>query len=211
MFITFTAPIYNAGKLTDFFNLRSNNMDKSWMTKPRISKEYIDNCRSFVDFAILNCRTPDGLIFCPCKTCHLNRQHTPALVYDHSIGGKGMWLQYKDWIYHSESPIRTRVEGTNLSRPTADAGPSIEDVGGNMQAMLRDLFSVRDVREGSNEPQPEAQGGKEHIIDDAPDIGDAQKYDEFLKNSDKPLHGKNRHSKLSATVHLYNLKFGWSY
>jgi hypothetical protein len=28
----------------------------------------------------------------------------------------------------------------------------------------------------------------------------------LLQNSDKPLHGKTRHSKLSATVHLYNLK-----
>jgi hypothetical protein len=69
----FRVPIYNAGKLIRFFNLRSNAMDKSWMTKPRISKEYIDSCRSFVDFAIQNCRTPDGLIFCPCKTCRLNR------------------------------------------------------------------------------------------------------------------------------------------
>jgi hypothetical protein len=95
-FITFIVPIYNAGKLIGFFNLRSNNMDKSWMTKLRISKEYIDCCRSFIDFAILNCRTPDGLIFCPCKTCRLNRRHTPTLVYDHLIGGKGMWPQYKD-------------------------------------------------------------------------------------------------------------------
>jgi hypothetical protein len=65
---------------------------------------------------------------------------------------------------------------------------------------------VHDVREDSNEPQPGAQGGEEQIIDDAPDIGDAQKYDELLKNSDKPFHGKTRHSKLSATIHLYNLK-----
>jgi hypothetical protein len=43
-------------------------------------------------------------------------------------------------------------------------------------------------------------------MDDAPDTGDAQKYDELLKKVDMPLHGKTRHSKLSATVHLYNLK-----
>jgi hypothetical protein len=93
-----------------------------------------------------------------------------------------------------------------LPRSAAEAGPSTEDVGDNMQAMLRDLFGVHDVREDSNEPQPGAQGSEEQISDDAPDIGDAQKYDELLKNSDKSLHGKTRHSKLSATVHLYNLK-----
>ena len=75
-----------------------------------------------------------------------------------------------------------------------------------MKDLLRDLFGVRDAREDSNEPQPGAQGGEEQIMDDAPDTGDAQKYDELLKNSDKPLHGKTKHSKLSATVHLYNLK-----
>jgi hypothetical protein len=79
-------------------------------------------------------------------------------------------------------------------------------VGGNIQAMLSDLFGVHDVREDSNEPQPEAQGDEEHVMNNAPNTCDAQKYDEFLKKVDKPLHGKTRHSKLSATVHLYNLK-----
>jgi hypothetical protein len=181
-------------------------MDKSWIMKPRISKEYIDGCRSFIDFAILNCRTLDGLIFCPYKTCRLNRRHTLALVYNYLTGGKGMWPQYKDWIYHGESPVQTQLEGTNLLRPAIDARPSTEDVGGNMQAMLRDLFGVHDVKEDSNEPQPGAQAGEEQIMDDAPDRGNAQKYNELLKNSDKSLHGKTRHSKLSATIHLYNLK-----
>jgi hypothetical protein len=47
-FIMFTVPIYNAGKLIDFFfffNLCSNNMDKSWMTKHKISKEDRDGYR----------------------------------------------------------------------------------------------------------------------------------------------------------------------
>jgi hypothetical protein len=52
-----------------------------------------------------------------------------------------------------------------------------------MQAMLRDLFGVHNVREDSNEPQLGAQGGEEQVSDDTPDRGDAQKYDELLKNS----------------------------
>jgi hypothetical protein len=43
-------------------------------------------------------------------------------------------------------------------------------------------------------------------MDYVPDTCEAQKYDKLLKNSDKPLHGKTKHSKLSAIVHLYNLK-----
>jgi hypothetical protein len=176
------------------------------MTNPRISDEYIDSCRLFVDFAIQNCKTPDGLIHCPRKTCHINRQHPPGLVYEHLTGGKGMWPQYKDWIYHGEQPVGAPVEGSNLNRPATDAGPNTEDVGGNMQAMLCDLFCVHDVWEDHLEPQPEAQGGEEQILDDAPDTGDAQKYNDLLKKAEKPLHGQTRHSKLNAIVHLYNLK-----
>jgi hypothetical protein len=66
------------------------------MTKSRISKEYRDGCRLFVDFAIQNCKTTDGLNFCPCKTCRLNRRRPFGLVYNHLTGGKGMWPQYKD-------------------------------------------------------------------------------------------------------------------
>jgi hypothetical protein len=72
--------------------------------------------------------------------------------------------------------------------------------------MLRDLFSVYDVRVDNNESQPGVQGVEEPIVDDELDRGDAQKYDDLLKKADKPLHGKTRHSKLSATVHVYNLK-----
>ena len=94
-----------------------------------------------------------------------------------------------------------------MTRPAANAGVNTEDVGGNIQAMLRDLFGVHDVKEDSIEPQPEVQGGEEQIMDDALDTSDAQKYDELLKQADKPLHGRIRHSKLSATVHQYNLKY----
>jgi hypothetical protein len=36
--------------------------------------------------------------------------------------------------------------------------------------------------------------------------GDVQKYENLLEKEDKPLHDKTKHRKLSATVHLYNLK-----
>jgi hypothetical protein len=50
------------------------------------------------------------------------------------------------------------------------------------------------------------QSAEEPIVDDEIDRGDAQKYDDLLKKANKPLHRKTRHSKLSAIVHLYNLK-----
>ena len=76
-----------------------------------------------------------------------------------------------------------------------------------MHAMLCDLFGIHDVREDNNEPQPGVQGDEEHLVDDEADEGDSwKKYKDLLIKVDKPLHDKTRHSKLSATVHLYNLK-----
>ena len=66
-----------------------------------------------------------------------------------------MWPQYKDWIYHGEQPVGAPVEGFNLTRPAIDTGPNTEDVSGNIQAMLRDLFGVHDVKEDHLETQPE--------------------------------------------------------
>ena len=117
-----------------------------------------------------------------------------------------MWPQYKDLIYHGETLVRAPVEGSNLTQPLPDACASTENVGGNMHAMLHDFFGMHDVREDENESQSKVQGAEEPIVDDEPDIGDVQKYDDLLKKANKPLHKKTRHSKLSATVHLYNLK-----
>jgi hypothetical protein len=80
------------------------------MTKPRSMKEYIDGYRSFMDFAVRNCRTPNQLIVCPCKMCRLNRRHPLGIVLDHLIGERGMWPQYKEWIYHGERPVYAPLE-----------------------------------------------------------------------------------------------------
>jgi hypothetical protein len=116
-----------------------------------------------------------------------------------------MWSQYKDWIYYGKRHVRAPVEGFNLNRSAVDAGASI-DQGGNMHTMLCDLFGMHDVREDNCELQPEVQGDEEHIVYDEADGGDIQKYEHLLKKADKPFHDKTRHSKLSAIVHLYNLK-----
>jgi Zn ribbon nucleic-acid-binding protein len=52
------------------------------------------------------------------------------------------------------------------------------------------------------------QGHEEHQLNDEADIGGDswKKYEDLLKKVDNPLHDRTRHSKLSATVNLYNLK-----
>jgi len=69
---------------------------------------------------------------------------------------------------------------------------------GDMRAMLRDAFGMHDVSEAiSSQPQ---------VVNEGTSGGDALKYYELLKTAEKPLHPSTKHSKLSAIVHMYNLK-----
>ncbi|XP_059441611.1 uncharacterized protein LOC132173941 isoform X2 [Corylus avellana] len=103
-------------------------MDKSWMTKSRGTREYRDGCKLFVEFAVSNCRTPDGFIYCPCKICRNNRRHPPGFVFDHLTGGKGVMPEYTLWYYHGEKHVQGPGTGSNSNRPAADANASANQV-----------------------------------------------------------------------------------
>ena len=144
------------------------------MTKPRSTKEYRDGCRSFMDFAVRNCRTPNHLIVCPYKMCRLYKRHPPGIVLDHLLGGRGMCHEYKYRIYHGERPVYAPVEGSNSNPPAANAGASTDQGASTyMHAILRDLFGMHDVREHNYEPQPGVQGHEEHLVNDEANGGDS--------------------------------------
>jgi hypothetical protein len=71
-------------------------MDKTWMTKSWGTREHRDGCRLFVDFAVSNCRIPNGNIHCPCKSCRNNQCHPPDVVLAHLTGGKGIMTTYTE-------------------------------------------------------------------------------------------------------------------
>jgi hypothetical protein len=122
-----------------------------------------------------------------------------------------MTLGYGLWYMHDETATGFAVLGWCSSHPNVidlavgsteqgentEQGGSLEQ-GGDMRAMLHDAFGVHDVREAvSSQPQEVIEGTSR---------GDALKYYELLKVAEKPLHPGTKHSKLSATVHMYNLK-----
>jgi len=98
---------------------------------------------------------------------------------------------------HCERTV-SGIAGSYSNLEIADATSGSTEQGGDMHTMLRDAFSMLDVREDIN---CETQAINEEAAE-----GDALKYYELLKKKNKPLHGGTKHSKLSATVHLYNLK-----
>ena len=85
------------------------------MTKSRCTREYIDGCRLFVDFAVRNCTISDGKIHCSCKACRNNQHYLPSFIRDHLTRGKGILTTYKNWYYHREKPIQLAAAVSNLT------------------------------------------------------------------------------------------------
>jgi hypothetical protein len=129
-------------------------MDKSWITKFRCSKEYVDGAKSFLEFAVSN-STNKEYIICPCKKCKLNKSLNPELVYTHLTGRIGILRGYTDCVFHGErmcdlvTQREPTVEGSSLA--------FIPDESRTMNAILRDVFGMHESRGNEFAGQMEAQ------------------------------------------------------
>jgi hypothetical protein len=181
------------------------------MSALRGTTQYNDGYRAFLEFAVSNCTAADGKIYCPCKYCRNNQHHALDYVLAHLTRGRGMAPGYSLWCMHDETASGSTVPGRcsshqSVTDSTADnteqgecteQGEGLEH-GGDMCAMLLDAFGVHDVGEAVSSQPQEVNEGTSGV--------DALKYHELLKTAEKPLHPGTKHSKLSAIVHMYNLK-----
>jgi hypothetical protein len=121
-------------------------MDKSWMRKPKSSREYIRGVMAFVKFASENSRRK-GFIVCPCKKCSLGKTWSNEVVFAHLTSGAGIIEGYTEWIMHGE-PIVAPADREAISEaPSTVRVDSIPLHGGSsgMQDMLNDVFAMHDV------------------------------------------------------------------
>jgi hypothetical protein len=158
-----------------------------------------------VEFTVSNCRTIDGKIQCPSKMCRNNCLHSPDYVLEHLAAGRGMMTSYINWWHHCQTmPYNPDAAIRSNHLATNAVGGSIEE-GGDKHTMLRDAFGMHEVREENRGPRGVEQLGEENV--NVPSAaGGAQKYYDMLKKTEKPLHEVTKHSQLSATVRMYNLK-----
>ncbi|KAI0520429.1 hypothetical protein KFK09_007904 [Dendrobium nobile] len=78
----------------------SLNMDKSWITKAKWSRDYVNGVNNFIEFASRS-KNLSGKILCPCKSC-INRYFLSLKdVKDHLIS-KGFFPGYVVWNRHGE-------------------------------------------------------------------------------------------------------------
>ncbi|XP_006596670.1 uncharacterized protein [Glycine max] len=104
-------------------------MDRSWMTRPRISDEYDNGVEDFLQFAKHNAAPIGGLYLCPCVNCLNGRRQYLDDIRTHLICD-GISPNYTKWIWHGELP---QMSSSPLTAPVD------EEVGDHIEDMLRDL------------------------------------------------------------------------
>ena len=87
-------------------------MDKSWMKKPRHSKEYVQGINHFLKFAS-KVKTMDGMISCPCENCVNSTMLAVNTVRDHLVSF-GFCNDYECWFFHGE-PLTTTTTSCETS------------------------------------------------------------------------------------------------
>ena len=77
-------------------------MDKSWLTKPRGTSEYINGVEEFIKFAFRN--SVGDRIKCPCKKCGFKRWENETTVRDH-LQYNPFPENYVTWSLHGEKNV----------------------------------------------------------------------------------------------------------
>ncbi|XP_021822084.1 uncharacterized protein LOC110763563 isoform X4 [Prunus avium] len=103
-------------------------MDKTWMSKDRMSKEYEDGVEQFIVFAISHASNPK-LIKCPCQVCGNLMFETPKGIRDHMFI-RGVDQSYKIWSWHGEV---ADIGGTTSREVNFDQSPKYEEVQETLQ------------------------------------------------------------------------------
>jgi hypothetical protein len=124
--------------------------------------------------------------------------------------GKGIMPNYTEWIWHGEkfrAPVPNKIPIVESPKPAPAANDvSIPDESRTMQSMLQDVFGMHNIRADDGECQVEVQA--DYVLEAVDEEIDenAKKLYNLVQDADKPLHDKTQYNKLSAIVHLYNLK-----
>ncbi|KAF7826633.1 mucin-1-like isoform X2 [Senna tora] len=156
-------------------------MDKSWITKSRVSSEYVEGLDKFLDFAFANTITK-GLIKCPCIHCGFRRWQTRETVYHHLICTQ-FPEGYTVWVWHGESAVRDANDTSNIPKGTdiGEGGLSNQDL---MQDMVKDAFGFsRNVGVEAHESVDEVESGvhgfhRQYSRDDGDTISLAKEVEE---------------------------------
>ena len=79
-------------------------VDKSWISLPRSSPQYMAGLNQFLEFAFLRGSDVRGKIRCPCEKCKFDKWKTREEVFAHCMD-KQFPRYYLNWAFHGEGEL----------------------------------------------------------------------------------------------------------
>ncbi|KAA0047739.1 transposase [Cucumis melo var. makuwa] len=126
-------------------------MDKLWMHKSRLSKEYELGVESFINFGFSN--TSTSYIRCPCLKCGNCEKHSRKDVRDH-LYVNGIDESYKIWFWHGKHFLPQSFYGESSKFDTHTCEEN-------------DVGSVKEIIEVAHEEYSKDPNGFEKLLIDA--------------------------------------------
>ncbi|CAN1129852.1 hypothetical protein LINPERHAP2_LOCUS5479 [Linum perenne] len=157
-------------------------MDKSWMSMPRTTLEYMNGLHTFLNFSFSSPCCQDGKILCPCKTCFNRHWMSRKDAFEHLIC-VGFVKNYTHWVLHGESSFHASSSMPNEDHENVGINNDVED-------LLNDM--ARSVQPEAHTEEPNADALKFYKLVDA--------------NQTELYPGCTRHSKLSFIIRLFHVK-----
>ncbi|KAL0559358.1 hypothetical protein IC582_003967 [Cucumis melo] len=152
-------------------------MDKSWMHKSRLSKEYELGVEIFIKFGFSN--TSISYICCPCLKCGNCEKHSRKDVRDH-LYVNGIDESYKIWFWHGEALPNSSFYGESSKLDTHTCEEN--DVGS-----VKEMIEVAH-KEYSKDPN----GFEKLLIDVEKPLYEGCKKKEFANATECPECGQSR-------------------
>jgi len=177
-------------------------MDKSWISMPRNTSQYVAGLEGFLDFAFTN-SSINGRIKCPCNRCGFRNLETREVVHEHLLR-RQFPLGYTSWIFHGETtmvyeePDRSQNDDCNSQDDMV-----IDDL---MHHMVCDAFGM------GRPPTSEAPivfPELERVVHEGSQHQSQQQrdFDDLVHDCNEELYeGCSKYSKLSFLVKLYHIK-----
>ncbi|XP_025661460.1 uncharacterized protein [Arachis hypogaea] len=173
-------------------------MDRTWIEKPRTTKEYMDGIIGFLDFAFARATISDR-ICCPCPRCVFGKWHKRDTVQDHLLL-KPFPRNYVIWNRHGE------IQPVEPSSIEVQAPPSQENP---LNTLLHDVFGHHGDEGIMGLNDAVIPDGDEDIADGRLHEGsfdDGSEFNEFLKDGNEKLHEGSKCTKLEFIIKLYHIK-----
>ncbi|XP_028114517.1 uncharacterized protein LOC114312475 [Camellia sinensis] len=190
-------------------------MDKSWMLlKNRMSSQYRDGVKAFVQFAMMNVG-PNDKIRCPCMDCLNCERHTCKIVEYHLVV-KEMSPSYKTWVHHGESVPMNQSHALNDDNHNnfGSVGNRMEVETGEDQEeilnLLEDVYIGTTINDDENKEDEEDGDNDNDNEDDVANNVEKEgvpNFNKLLNDAQRELYpGCRKFSLLSFVIKMLHVK-----